>query len=252
MERLNLRKPKPYDYTEEAGSIDPRKRFYCVSEGPTEESYLLGIRNNRGTLQIKNDVLIEVIHKEEGQETLSHPLQLMNACLYNMGRIDEMGKELPKEEWKDNCKWEEYDPKLDVVCIVFDRDYRDLDKHLEDIYEKCIEHSIRIVISNPNFELWLLMHFKNIRQYDKDMLLKNKKNLRYQLFKEASKNKKYLEILVSKQAKGYSKGSRLHFERFKLRVDLAIEQSELFEENYERLKTELGTAMGQLLKEMRL
>lgn len=47
MERLNLRKPKPYDYTEEAGSIDPRKRFYCVSEGPTEESYLLGMKKDK-------------------------------------------------------------------------------------------------------------------------------------------------------------------------------------------------------------
>ena len=53
MERLNLRKPKPYDYSSEAGTVKPRVHFYCVSEGATEESYFEGIRNNRVTLRIK-------------------------------------------------------------------------------------------------------------------------------------------------------------------------------------------------------
>lgn len=59
---------------------------------------------------------------------------------------------------------------------------------------------IEVVMSNPNFELWLLMHFPNIKQYPEEMLLENKKNLRHQLFENESKNKKYLEILVSKSA----------------------------------------------------
>ena len=84
MERLNLRKPKPYDYSSEAGTVKPRVHFYCVSEGATEESYFEGIRNNRVTLRIKNDVFIEIVPKENGQETYSHPLQLVNACLHSM------------------------------------------------------------------------------------------------------------------------------------------------------------------------
>ena len=68
MERLNLRTPKAYNYDDESEKIKPRIRFYCVSEGATEESYLYGIRNNRTELNIKNDVFIEVVEKQEGQK----------------------------------------------------------------------------------------------------------------------------------------------------------------------------------------
>ena len=118
MERLNLRKPKPYDYSSEAGTVKPRVHFYCVSEGATEESYFEGIRNNRVTLRIKNDVFIEIVPKENGQETYSHPLQLVNACLHSMGRIDNEGQELPKDKWKTYCAWEDFDPEIDVVGII--------------------------------------------------------------------------------------------------------------------------------------
>ena len=84
MKKLNLRNPKTFDYTNEAGAIPPIIRFYCVSEGATEESYFFGVRNNRKELHIKNDVYIEVVEKQEGQETLSHPMQLVHACLLQM------------------------------------------------------------------------------------------------------------------------------------------------------------------------
>lgn len=39
LERLNLRTPKPYNFDDESGMTEARIRFYCVSEGATEESY---------------------------------------------------------------------------------------------------------------------------------------------------------------------------------------------------------------------
>lgn len=214
MERLNLRTPKDYHFDEESGTVEPRIRFYCVSEGATEESYFYGIRNNKIELNIKNDVFIEIVEKQEGQETLSHPMQLVNACLFQMGRIDAKGNSIAEDKWKDNCKWDDFDARIDFVCVIFDRDYRKLDECLDSIFDLCDRHGIKVVISNPNFELWLLMHFPDIKQYSEKMLLENKKNLRHQLFDDASTNKKYLEILVSKSADGYSKGSRIRFEKF--------------------------------------
>lgn len=58
MERLNLRTPKRYNFDDESGTTDARIRFYCVSEGATEESYFYGVRNNKKELQIKNDIFI--------------------------------------------------------------------------------------------------------------------------------------------------------------------------------------------------
>ena len=118
----------------------------------------MGVRNNRDVLEIKNDVFIEIVPKEEGQETFSHPLQLVNACLRCMGRIDSEGNDIPEEEWEKYCSWEYFDPKTDIVCVIFDRDYKNLTIYLDEIFSLCEKHRIRVVISNPNFELWLLMH----------------------------------------------------------------------------------------------
>lgn len=251
MKKLNLRNPKPYDYSEEAHVLKQRSRFYCVSEGATEESYFWGIRNNRTALRIKNNVFIEVVPKEEGQETYSHPLHLVNACLQSMGRIDEKGNEIPKEEQENHCAWEGFNPEIDIVSVIFDRDYRNLESHLDEIFELCRKHGIRIVMSNPNFELWLLMHVPEIEKYDRKMLLENKKNLRKELFPDASAKKKCLEILVADHFKGYRKGSKLRFERFQPYVELAIQQAALFCEEPEKLCSQLGTSVGKLIQTMR-
>ena len=251
MQKLNLRAPKTYDMSGISEIQTPRIHYYCVSEGPTEESYFYGIRNNRAELNIKNDVYIHVVEKEEEQKTLSHPKQLVDACLVQMGHMDEDGNEISEEDWEKYCKWEDYDPEIDQVCVIFDRDYRDLEKHLKKIYELCEKHKINVVMSNPNFELWLLMHFPNIKQYDRKKLLENKKNLRHEVDENASKSKKYLEILVAKSANGYSKGSKIHFERFLPLVDDAINQAKLYCEDSQLLENELGTSVGKLIRQMR-
>lgn len=251
MERLNLRTPKSFEFLEAAGTVSPRIRFYCVSEGATEESYFYGIKNSRNELQIKNDVHIEVIEKQEGQENFSHPMQLVNACLYQMGHIDSEGNEIPQDQWAENCKWENYDAKLDQVCVIFDRDYRNFEEVLEEIFELCDKHGIKVVLSNPNFELWLLMHFPNIKQYPAQMLLENRKNLRHQLFEDASTQKKYLEILVSRNAEGYTKGHSINFEKFLPLVNNAVQQASFYCEEPRQLTDELGTSVGRLIEEMR-
>ncbi len=251
MQKLNLRVPKDYDMSGKAEQEMPRIRYYCVSEGPTEESYFYGIRNNRVELDIKNDVYIHVIEKAKGQETLSHPMQLINSCLVQMGHRDEDGNDILQENWAKNCKWKDYDPEIDQVCVIFDRDYRNLEKYLDEIFKLCEIHNIQVIMSNPNFELWLLMHFPNMEQYDRTMLLENKKNLRHMLDQEASKNKKYLEILVAKNANGYSKGNKIHFEKFLPLIDNAINQARDYCEDSKLLADTLGTSVGKLIRRMR-
>lgn len=251
MERLNLRQPSKYDYSDEAECCEQNINFYCVSEGPTEESYLYGLRNNKKELQIRNNVIIQIIEKTEENKTFSYPLQLVNACLYNMGCIKEDGTKIPRCEWNDNCKWEGYKREIDKVCVLFDRDFRGLETVLPNLIHICQEYGIEIVMSNPNFELWLLMHFPNIEKYDKEVLKRNQKNLNYQIDRKASKKKKFLEIEVGKSARGYTKGSKIKFERFIGGIDLAIEQASLFEEEIEGLVDKIGTTMGKLIKKMR-
>ena len=251
MQKLNLRSPKPYDMSDQSETEQPRIRFYCVSEGATEESYFRGVRNNKIQLSIKNDVYINVVEKQEGQETLSHPLQLVKSCLYQMGYIDSEEHELPKDKWMENCKWDGFDREIDQVCVIFDQDYRGLEKYFDEIFGLCEKYKIQVVMSTPNFELWLLMHFPDIKQYDEKLLLENPKNLKGQLFENASRKKKYLEILLSNCANGYSKGQKIHFEKFLPFIDTAISQASLYPEDSKKLTDKLGTSVGKLLRQMR-
>lgn len=56
---------------------------------------------------------------------------------------------------------------------------------------------------------------------------------------------------MSKLAGGYTKGSRIKFERFVDGIDLAIEQAGSFEEEPRKIMTEIGTSMGQLIRKMK-
>ena len=95
------------------------------------------------------------------------------------------------------------------------------------------------------------MHFPEISQYDPQKLQENRKNLGGQIDKTASKKKKYLEILVARNAEGYKKGSSLKFERFMPGIELAMEQAKLFCENPKELRDTPGSSMGRLLSQMK-
>lgn len=143
-----------------------------------------------------------------------------------------------------------YNPQEDYACVIFDRDYRGLENYLPNLLETCKRHNIYVALSNPNFELWLLMHFPNIEKYDKDKLLCNPKNLRNEIFPNYSKHKKYLEIVLSIVAGGYRKGCKINFEHYVDGVQLAIEQAELFCKEPDKLVNELGSSVGSLIQEM--
>lgn len=252
MERLNLRPLSKYDYSDEADSCEQNINFYCVSEGATEESYLRGINNNKRALDIRNNVIIKVVEKVEENETYSYALQLVDACLFNMGCRDKDGNDISKDKWDENCQWDGYNRDIDKVCVLFDRDFRGIESVLDNRLEVCNKFGIEVIMSNPNFELWLLMHFSDIQKYDKLDIKANKKNLRHQIDEKASTKKKFLEIEVAKHASGYTKGSKIKFERFINGIDLAIENAKLFEEDPQKLTTEIGTAMGNLVEQMKI
>ncbi len=139
---------------------------------------------------------------------LSHHMQLVNACLFQMGRIDAEGNQIPEDKWKENCKWDDFDMQADCVCVIFDRDYRKLEESLDTIFDLCNQHRIKVIMSNPNFELWLLMHFPNLEQYSPKMLLDNKKNLRINCLMMHRQIRSIWRYLFPKMQKDIPKGAR--------------------------------------------
>ena len=67
----------------------------------------------------------------------------------------------------------------DELWLVIDRD-RWLERMLSQVAQLCAQNShLHFCMSNPCFELWLLLHLEDVEQYDdetKNALLQNKKN----------------------------------------------------------------------------
>lgn len=147
-------------------------------------------------------------------------------------------------------EWDTYDIETDEIWIIFDQDYKDLEKIYEDIYQTCKTNKLNVGITNPNFEFWLLIHAPGIEKYDRELLKNNPKNYGKKLFPDASKKKKYIQILVSKNLGGYKKGSKIQFDRFLPGVELAIEQEKMFQQDSQKIICELGSNIGVLIKKM--
>lgn len=64
----------------------------------------------------------------------------------------------------------------DIYAIVVDRDKQNHKvKQMEDIKERCERQGYIFYLTNPCFELWLLLHFLDADEVDKDVCLKNRK-----------------------------------------------------------------------------
>lgn len=140
----------------------------------------------------------------------------------------------------------EYREGIDRICVVIDRDRENRDAtKMDEFLHRCSQSGYEPYISNPCFELWLLMHFDEYDMIDRNILLKNpmKGSKR---FTESELDK----ILRNKFNRGYKK-SEFDTMTFVQRTDEAIKRSLTSCVDPHRLKSELGTNLGLLLKEMK-
>ena len=96
---------------------------------------------------------------------------------------------------------------------------------LKGIARECLKRGYHFCLSNPNFELWLLLHIKNVHDYSLQQqidLLKNKKG---------NTSKTPLERELSKYlSNGYNK-SRLNTADFLPNIQIAIHRAKLLDAN---------------------
>lgn len=127
----------------------------------------------------------------------------------------------------------------DCICMIIDRDKGNIkDPQYEQIVKKCREKKIRLFVTNPTFEFWLLLHSPEVFKYDKTELLSNRKH----------GNKRFVERILSDVFEGYRK-EQIKFERFIPHIKTAIANEKKFCENVTKLKDELGSNIGELLSE---
>jgi Protein involved in cell division len=146
-----------------SGIREPKKRILFVVEGKTECNYLDGLK--------ERDVNIEIVIIKSKRKSAP---QIVKECAVNV-----------KERHIDI-------PGGDVAYAVFD-----LDENSHEAFEKACniaaKNRIQIIISNPCFETWLLLHFqhKRVPGVDKEWV----ESSLTEYIKEYDKAEKYNNIL---------------------------------------------------------
>ncbi len=212
------------DLERKRGNREPKSKYFIISEGDkTELQYFQGVKKNKDEIGIKDLIEIVPIENEEQERGQSHPLK----------KIENFNKSLENDKFT-------YSKDIDKVCFVVDRDKQNFKpKQYDEFIEKCNSYGYYAYVTNPTFELFLLMHSNKIFEYEEEELLENKK---------INKNKRFLEIQLSNIF--YCNKKNINFDKFKNRIKTAIENEKEFSENIYELKNKLGSNVGILLNEM--
>ena len=141
------------------------------------------------------------------------------------------------------CQNITYDPAYDKLCLITDRDKQSFKEDQYDyVVETCKQKGYCFYVTNPCFEFWILLHYNEVFDYNRDDLLENKKE-------SVKAKKRYIEKQLSILMGGYNK-DKLSFEKLVDKVSTAITNEKQFCEDSVGLKTNLGSSVGLLLSEM--
>lgn len=135
-----------------------------------------------------------------------------------------------------------YDSEIDTINLIVDRDKDSFTSNQYNyVLNKCNKHNIDFYLTNPCFEFWLLLHFDDVYNLDKDKLLQNKK---------LSTNRTYAHGELCKIVQGYKKND-IKFESYVNNIDNAILNQKKFCEDIHELEYKIGTNLGNLINKLR-
>ncbi len=127
--------------------IDPYRRYYFICEGQnTERWYFEKLIEIRKSLSIHSNLELVDLKKIGKREHVSHPKSLI---------------ECADAQRKD--KTITFDPKHDKMVVIFDADIFEVQNNNNN-YDQILKLGKKnniLGVTNPSFELFLLLHYKN-------------------------------------------------------------------------------------------
>lgn len=143
--------------------IEPFKKYFIICEGRnTETFYFKKLIDIRKQLNIHNNISIILLEKTGEHENLSNPHKLIEFA----------------EEQKNNFDLN-FDKEHDKMIIVFDADiFENKVKGYDELIKNGEKNNI-LAITNPSFEIFLLLHIKdaveNVIIPNYEQIIKNEK-----------------------------------------------------------------------------
>jgi hypothetical protein len=209
------------DLFRESNSLDKEKIIVLAFEGnDTEEIYFDEFKSS----ELFDDSLIFLhLLKRPKSDTNSAPNHVFKKL---------------KKEAKDEYNFKD----TDELWMIIDTDRW---KNIPDIISECKKQSnMFVAVSNPCFEFWLLLHIKDIKEYNEnelDLILKNAK---------VNSRKNYVETKITEILGSYNK-SNPKPELFIPNIDFAIEQARQLDENKDEYPSKLGSHVYKVIEKLK-
>ncbi|MCB0538069.1 MAG: RloB domain-containing protein [Lewinellaceae bacterium] len=215
---------EPIPLIREGGFLDAEKLFILSYEGEkTEVKYF---NNFRQSDYFNDSGIIEIVPLKREVNTGTDPLSV---------------KRLLKKA-KANYPFK----KTDEFWLIIDRDHWetihkiDFDKLVIDCNK---ENNFFLAMSNPCFEIWLIMHLKDITEYNEEEVTKLLENA------SVSRKKNHIDIILGDlQGIGYNKNPNP--DTFLPLTKTAIERAKIIDDVNEPYPKNLGSHIYKLIEKL--
>ena len=215
--------------TDEEEQIEPYKKFFFICEGAnTEVWYFKKLIDLRKQLGIHPLIDICLLEKTEEDRQISYPMQLI----------------IFAEAQKSNPDLH-FDRDHDEMIIVFDTDiFETKSPAYPDILAAASSSGDIVAVTNPAFELFLLLHFENSFETDilpnADEILKNEKDGNYT----------YIYRLLQHRT-GINSKTNSRIGELALNVETAIAQEVYLNQDPVTCKGQLTCNIGKIIDSIR-
>jgi len=205
--------------------MDAEKLFVLSYEGTvTEKKYF---QDFRASVYFNNNGLIKIVHLKRPKDKGSDPFSVKKLLYWAK---KEYGFKISDEFW-----------------LIIDRDdWESIHKlNFDDLVKECKkEENFYLAMSNPCFEIWLVLHLKNLTEFtdeEKELIFENAK----------IGNKNYIDILVAQLQggdRGYNKrpNPNIYLPLTKTAIESA-KSNDILEEDYPK---SIGTHLYKLIEKL--
>lgn len=218
---------EPKELIRKSGFREAEKLFILSYEGTlTEKKYFENFRNSN---HFNDNGLIETIPLKRPKGSGSDPISVKRLLkqakeAYNFKRTDEFWLIIDRDHWEEIH-------------------HHNFDELIEDCKK---EGNFYVAMSNPCFEIWLVLHLKDMNEFSDEEKMLLMKNNRFSSKKHHID--KVLENLID-DGRGYNKKPDPKI--FLPRLDIAIQRAKKLDYNKEDYPTSLGSHVYKLIEKLK-
>ncbi len=212
--------------------VEPYKHYFFICEGQnTERWYFEKFIDKKKDFSISSLVSIEYLEKTEEHKSWSNPKKIY--------------------ELAENCRKNgeiSFDPKHDIMVLVFDADiYEDQQPSVYTNFIELASKTNTICVTNPSFELFLLLHYTN--SYDETISPNSKQIIENEWVEVEGEKIRYIEKLFRDKSGRQPKKDPDIAELVK-DVYIAIEQEKRLNNDIRSCRGKLTSNIGVIMKQI--